>query len=52
MAKKFAELVAKMPMQAQARASKKAKVMLSEMPLNELRQARGLSQKKIGRAHV
>lgn len=46
MAKKFAELRAKMSPESQARADEaKAQVMLAEMPLNELRQARGLSQK-------
>ncbi|MNF70176.1 hypothetical protein D3C85_1479480 [compost metagenome] len=45
MAKKFAELRAKMSPESQARAEAKAQVMLAEMPLNELRQARGLSQK-------
>ncbi len=39
MAKKFADLRAKMSPQAQA--------LLAEMPLNELRQARGLSQKML-----
>ena len=36
-----------MPPQAQARAQSKAQAMLTEMPLNELRQARGLSQKML-----
>ena len=45
MAKKFSELRAAMSPAAQQQANKKAKAMLSEMPLNELRQARGLSQK-------
>jgi ribosome-binding protein aMBF1 (putative translation factor) len=47
MAKKFSDLRAKMSPESQARAEAKAKVMLSEMPLNELRQARGLSQKML-----
>ena len=47
MAKKFAELLARMPSQAQARAQAKAQAMLTEMPLHELRQARGLSQKML-----
>ncbi len=47
MAKKFTELRARMPSQAQARAQAKAQAMLNEMPLNELRQARGLSQKML-----
>lgn len=33
--------------ESQARAEAKAKLMLAEMPLNELRQARGLSQKML-----
>ena len=33
--------------ESQARAQAKARVMLTEMPLNELRQARGLSQKML-----
>jgi predicted transcriptional regulator len=33
--------------EAQARAEAQAEVMLAEMPLNELRQARGLSQKML-----
>lgn len=45
MAKKFAKLRAKMAPEAQARVEAKAQELLAEMPLNELRQARGLSQK-------
>ena len=45
MTKNFAELRAKMSPDAVGRA--KAKAMLEEMPLNELRQARGLSQKML-----
>ena len=45
MAKKFAELRAKMSPESLARAEEKAQVLLAEMLLNELRQARGLSQK-------
>lgn len=45
MTKKFSELRAKMKPDAQQRAEAKAKQLLAEMPLNELRQARGLSQK-------
>jgi DNA-binding XRE family transcriptional regulator len=33
--------------QVQARSAAKAQTMLTEMPLNELRQARGLSQKML-----
>lgn len=47
MAKKFAELRAKMSPKAHAQAEEKANAMLAEMPLNELRQARGLSQKML-----
>ncbi|MDD5028366.1 MAG: XRE family transcriptional regulator [Rhodoferax sp.] len=32
---------------AQARSAAKAEILLAEMPLNELRQARGLSQKML-----
>lgn len=47
MTKKFANLRAKMTPQSQARAEAKANAMLAEMPLHELRQARGLSQKML-----
>ena len=47
MAKKFADLRAKMTPESQSRASAKTRVMLTEMPLHELRQARGLSQKML-----
>jgi DNA-binding XRE family transcriptional regulator len=47
MAKKFSELRAKMPAESQARVEAKARVMLAEMPLDELRRARGLSQKTL-----
>ncbi|OIP15367.1 MAG: transcriptional regulator [Comamonadaceae bacterium CG2_30_59_20] len=47
MANKFSELRARMTPQAQARSAANAQVMLAEMPLNELRQARGLSQKML-----
>ena len=47
MAKKFAALRAQMAPEGQARAQAKAQAMLAEMPLNELRQARGLSQKML-----
>jgi DNA-binding XRE family transcriptional regulator len=45
MAKKFSELRAAMSLSAQARAEARAHTLLAEMPLQELRQARGLSQK-------
>ena len=47
MAKKFSELRAGMTPAARSRSDAKAQVMLAEMPLNELRQARGLSQKML-----
>ena len=47
MAKKFAELRAKMAPESQARATEKTQSMLSAMPLDELRQARGLSQRML-----
>lgn len=47
MAKKFKDLRAKMSPEARAQAEEKANAMLAEMPLNELRQARGLSQKTL-----
>lgn len=47
MAKKFSELRAGMSAEARAQAETKAQAMLAEMPLNELRQARGLSQKML-----
>jgi transcriptional regulator with XRE-family HTH domain len=45
MAKKFAELRARMPVESQERSYELAQTMIQEMPLQELRQARGLSQK-------
>lgn len=45
MAKKFEELRSRMSSESRARAEATAQTMLAEMPLNELRQARGLSQK-------
>ena len=47
MARKFSDLRAKMTPQSRARADAKARVMLAAMPLSELRQARGLSQKML-----
>jgi predicted XRE-type DNA-binding protein len=47
MAKKFSELRARMTPEAQARSATSAQLLLAEMPLNELRQARGLSQKML-----
>ncbi|MEI8400485.1 MAG: XRE family transcriptional regulator [Alcaligenaceae bacterium] len=47
MAKKFSILREAMSLEAQERSLAKAAQMLAEMPLNELRQARGLSQKML-----
>lgn len=47
MAKKFSELRNKMSKASQERAESLANKMLAEMPLYELRQARGLSQKML-----
>jgi len=47
MAKSFRNLRDKMSPEAQARAEAKARVMMEEMPLAELRQARKLSQEQI-----
>jgi predicted transcriptional regulator len=53
MAKKFSELEAKMRPERKARIAKKVKEALAEMPLHELRNARGLSQKMLAEAlHV
>ena len=47
MSKKFSELSAQMPPQALERAQAQAQGMLKEMALQELRQARGLSQQML-----
>jgi len=47
--KKFSDLRKKMSPESQERAKNKANSMLLEMPLNELRQARGLSQKMLAK---
>lgn len=47
MAKKFAELRGKMSPQAQARVTARAKQVMDEMALSELRRARGLSQEAL-----
>jgi DNA-binding XRE family transcriptional regulator len=47
MAKQFALLRSRMSPESRVRAEAKAHVLLAEMPLNELRQARGLSQKML-----
>lgn len=53
MARKFSELRAGMSLASRARARAKARAMLAEMPLQELRHARGLSQETLAAAlHV
>ena len=47
MTKKFSDLSLKMSPDAQERVQAKVQAMLAEMALNELRQARGLSQKML-----
>jgi hypothetical protein len=47
MAKKFYQLIDKMPAPALQRAQAKAQAILAEMPLNELRQARIFLQKML-----
>lgn len=44
MSKKFSNLRKQMPVEARARSQAKAETMLEQMPLHELRRARGLSQ--------
>ena len=50
MAKNFSVLRAKMSPATQARAAKRARTMLQEMPLQELRHAKELSQAKLAAA--
>jgi len=50
MAKKFSELAAKMSPERRARIEKEVKKTLTEMRLEELRNARGLSQKMLAEA--
>lgn len=50
MANHFSKLRAGMSADAQAKSSAKARAMLEEMPLQELRLARGLSQKALAKA--
>jgi ribosome-binding protein aMBF1 (putative translation factor) len=50
MAKKFETLRAKMSPENRITADKQTLAMLAEMPLTELRKARGLSQKKLAEA--
>lgn len=47
MANKFTQLRSRMSPDSRARSEARAQEMLAEMPLNELRQARGLSQKML-----
>jgi transcriptional regulator with XRE-family HTH domain len=47
MAKSFKTLKEKMPPEARARAEKKAEKLIEEMPLNELRVARKMTQEKL-----
>lgn len=47
MAHKFSELVAKMSPEARARSEARAKQMLKEMPLDELRAARAITQENL-----
>lgn len=50
MANVFNALKASLSPEAQAKAARKTEQMLQEMPLHELRQARGLSQKMMAEA--
>ena len=50
MAKKFSELVAKMNPERRAKIDNEVKKTLAEMPLQELRNARGLSQQMLAEA--
>ena len=50
MTRKFSELRAKMSPERRARNEAAVKAALAEMPLNELRNARGLSQKMLAEA--
>jgi len=53
MARKFAELRARMSPESRARSESKQRAMLAEMALSELRKARGLSQRELAEAlHV
>ena len=50
MTKKFSELEAKMSPERRTKIAQRVKKALAEMPLNELRKARGLSQKMLAEA--
>jgi len=47
MARKFAELETKMSAEAIARSDARYRELIAEMPLHELRRARGMSQEKL-----
>jgi len=47
MARKFSELAARMPARARAEAKAKTRAMLAEMALDELREARKLTQEQL-----
>jgi transcriptional regulator with XRE-family HTH domain len=47
MARKFSELVRRMPARARAEAKEKTRAMLAEMALDELREARKLTQQQL-----
>lgn len=49
MAKNFKELQARMSPEARARSEAKAKKMIEEMPLSELREARDLTQEHLAK---
>src|SRR6266511_4349212 len=49
MAKKFRDLCARMSPERQKQAHERAKAMLAELPLQELRQARHLTQEALAR---
>jgi len=49
MARKFSELEAKMSPEAIARSDERYQEMIAEMPLHELRRARGISQEALAR---
>jgi ribosome-binding protein aMBF1 (putative translation factor) len=49
MARKFSELEAKMSTESISRSDKRYQEMLAEMPLHELRRARGLSQEVLAK---
>ena len=47
MARKYSELRARMPRRSRERAAKRTQGMLREMPLNELRRAREMTQESL-----